>query len=179
VAGELLNTITVSINPTTDLVSNNVVTIMGLTNAIAEGETSATVTTITLLYGCTSAANVFSNSAGGSPSKGDWTPDTLTLTVREGITAAVGVEFSFKVRNPASAQSTATPSIEASDTASFSKTVMTQPNLPVFGVSGGANPLQIVVPAFTTMITGQSTPVAGSTNTMTVVLRPNEDELLA
>ena len=100
---------------------------------------------------------------------------TLTLTVHTGQTMAAGTQyaFSFTITNPSSAQGAATAVIEASGTASFVPTALDAPSSPLLGVVNGANPLLVVVPEFDVREIGQSNPLAGGSNTITVTIQSN------
>ena len=50
---------------------------------------------------------------------------------------------------------------------------MDKPDSDLFGVSNGANPLEVLVPAFSAKGIGQSTPGSGETNRITVTLTAN------
>ena len=59
--------------------------------------------------------------------------------------------------------------------AMIAQVAMVKPNSTIFGVAGGANPLEVLVPAFSVKTIRQSTPVSGQTNTLTVTLTANYD----
>ena len=89
-------------------------------------------------------ANLFSD--GETPRRGAWSSGTLMLTVHVGQTMTAFTEyiFSFQVTNPSAAQFGAAVSIAASGTVPVTQTAMTSPNMELFGVANGANPLVVV-----------------------------------
>ena len=56
---------------------------------------------------------------------------------------------------------------------SIAEVAMDKPDLGLFGVDNGANPLEVLVPLFTTKSIQQSTPFSAASNTLTVTLVPN------
>ena len=163
------NTITVTIQSNVNLAQatdSSVVTISGLTSA--PDALSLALTSVE-----SSGADLFSD--GTTQGKGALTSGTLTLTVYTGQTVAAGTQyaFSFTITNPSSAQGAASAVIEASGTASFVPTALDAPGSPLLGVPNGANPLLVVVPEFDVREIGQSNPLAGGSNTITVTIQSN------
>jgi hypothetical protein len=110
----------------------------------------------------------------GTHDTGNWKIDgTLTLKVRQAVSAKTEYIFSFQVKNPAEEQTEVVVSIEANadnDANDIAKVAMTSAGKTLIGVANGADPLKVVVPAFTTKAIGQSNPTAGATNRITVTL---------
>ena len=162
------NTITVTIQSNVNLRStdSSVVTISGLTNA--PDAASLGLTSVE-----SSGADLFSD--GSTQGKGALSSGTLTLTVHTGQTVAAGTQyaFSFTITNPSSAQGAASAVIAASGTASFAQAAMVAPSSPLLGVANGADPLVVVVPEFDVRKIGQSNPLAGGSNTITVTIQSN------
>jgi hypothetical protein len=162
------NTITVIIETTADLLAANssVVTISGLTNA-------ADAASLALTSVANSGASLFSD--GSTQGKGALSSGTLTLTVHTAQTVLAGTQyaFSFTITNPSAEQNAAAVTIAASGTASFAQEVMVAPNGPLLGVVNGTNPLLVVLPEFDVRKIGQSNPLAGGSNTITVTIQSN------
>ena len=145
---------------------SSVVTISGLTNA--PDAASLGLTSVE-----SSGADLFSD--GTTQGKGALSSGTLTLTVHTGQTVAAGTQyaFSFTITNPSSAQGAASAVIAASGTASFAQAAMVAPGSALLGVANGADPLLVVVPEFVVRKIGQSNPLAGGSNTITVTIQSN------
>ena len=114
------NTITVTLVANAHLAAmdNSVVTILGLTNAVA-------TTPIALSDRGDDCETIFSD--GTTQGKGAWNSDTLTLNVHTGWTLTSGTTytFAFQITNPSSAQASPAINIEASGTASFTSVSIT------------------------------------------------------
>jgi hypothetical protein len=162
------NTITVTIVTDANLTAadSSVVTITGLSNAVASSP-------VTLLDTGNDGEAIFWD--GTTQGRAALISGTLTLTVYTGSTLSSGTTytFAFAVTNPSSAQSAPAISISASGTASFAVASMTTPNSDLIGVTNGAKPLLIVVPTFSVKSIQQSTPLPSATNVMTVTLTAN------
>jgi len=115
------------------------------------------------------------------PLSGNWhSKGVLTLTVAAGgLSKDKAYVFMFELTNPAGALTS--PIVNVMTTlvdggvtvGSITHVAMMAPNSALYGVSKGANPLQVVVPIFETKSIQQSTPVSGMANTLTVTLNSN------
>ena len=78
--------------------------------------------------------------------------------------------FSFTITNPGSGQESPSVSVEASgDAADYAASAMTRDTeTSVLGIAGGASPLKVVEPVFTTKRITQSTPASSASNVITV-----------
>ena len=162
------NTITVTLVSDTALTAaaNSAVTISGLSGASASAS-------VNLLDAGNDGETIFSD--GTDQSKGSFSTGTLTLFLYTGQTLAAGTTytFGFEITNPSGTSTSPTINIAASGSATIASTAMNKPGTSIFGVSNGADPLTVVVPAFSTKTIQQSTPVAGLVNTVSVTLVSN------
>jgi hypothetical protein len=157
------NTMTVTLTANVDLGVGSLVTITGLTGAVATGPITLAGTD----------AGRFSNGATASRGAWDDTTKKLTLTVHTDLALVSGTPytFTFPVTNPGAAQSSPAVSVSATIGGSAKSAVaMTKPGTALFGVANGYDPLLVVVPTFRTANIGQSTPLAGAANTITVTI---------
>jgi ABC-type xylose transport system permease subunit len=157
------NTMTVTLTANVDLGVGSLVTITGLTGAVATGPITLAGTD----------AGRFSNGATASRGAWDDTTKKLTLTVHTDLALVSGTPytFTFTVTNPDAAQSSPAVSVSATIGGSAKSAVaMTKPGTALFGVANGYDPLLVVVPTFRTANIGQSTPLAGAANTITVTI---------
>merc|ERR1719199_2123350 len=168
--GTTANTMTVTMVLAADLKTGDAVTISDLKGADTADADLA-------LNG---AAKAKFKKAGGNAELGVWVKaaGTLTMELAGDLDKGTQYVFTFPLTNPAAAPTAPTPRIEASVAANSAGTAVTEvamtlPGTALGGVANGANPLVVVVPAFTTKAIGQSTPLVGATNTITVTLQPN------
>ena len=114
-------------------------------------------------------------------SQGAWTQGAgqLVLTVGAGgLAAGASCVVGFDLVNPAVAQASPAVSIEADaavDAHDVGREAMSKNGSALYGVANGTDPLTVVVPTFSTKAIGQSTPVSGATNTITVSLAADID----
>jgi hypothetical protein len=162
------NVITVTLVANVNVGAGTVITISGLAGATDAGTVTLTGTD----------SSRFSKSGGATASEGALAAGVLTLKVlaSNDLTAGQTYTFAFTVTNPSTPQGAQTITITASGTSlpSFAAAqgLMTSPGTPLLGVQNGYAPLLVVaaVPVFRVRTIGQSTPVAGATNTITVTL---------
>eukprot|EP00961_Rhodomonas_salina_P081832 1100035-Rhodomonas_salina.1 len=82
--------------------------------------------------------------------------------------------FGFEVRNPDASQLSPPIVISASSAAvALAESRISKPDGPLLGVTGGANPMRVVVPEFVIRNVVQSTPLANENNVITVSLQTN------
>jgi hypothetical protein len=170
-----INMLTVTFETDSDLSASagSAITISGLAGALM---TPAARTSIPLVGG--SDLQVFSDGVLNIKKRGAWDPaGALTLTITDGQTMAAGTAytFSFQITNPLTSMSSPMVNISASGSASIAPTAMMKPGTPIHGVVEGADPLTVAVPLFNIRAIGQSTPVPGAVNTITVTLEATYD----
>jgi hypothetical protein len=163
------NTITVTIQTDVNLAQadSSVVTISGLINA-------PDAASLALASVENSMANMLFWE-GTTQGEGALSSGTLTLTLFTGKTVLAGTQyaFSFTITNPSGAQDAPTVTIAASGTASIPPTWMVAPDSPLLGVAKGSKPLLVMLPEFQVRKIGQSNPLAGGSNTITVTIQSN------
>jgi hypothetical protein len=169
-----LNNITVTIQTNINLNHSSSLTVSGLNGA--PDNPSLALNSV-----AHSAADLF----GGGMTQGTGTmkEGTLTLMVFTCQTVAAGTQyiFSFAITNPSAAQEAAAVSIASTikdgnrTLGSYLQVAMDLPNAMLLGVTNGANPIRVVVPAFLTRKVGQSYPWPGGKNKVTITLRSNVD----
>ena len=157
------NTFTVTLTANFALLPGSTVTILGLTGSTTADDPAFTVTSV---------PDVMAADSGG------WTKTAgnLVLTLDTATTASVDYVVTFLLDNPASTQSSPTAvSVVAviQDSGVIASAAMTSPTTALYGVANGFNPLEVLVPVFSTKSIQQSTPMAGLPNTMTMTLTAN------
>eukprot|EP00961_Rhodomonas_salina_P016140 217293-Rhodomonas_salina.1 len=105
---------------------------------------------------------------------------TLTLVICPGDIMVSDAEYIlwFSFMNPEPEESISSPNVyieAASSDFMIAKAKMDKSGAVVLGVVDGAHPFRIVVPALESRSIGQSSPVAGALNTMTITLMSNLD----
>ena len=164
VGGTNIITIVLACNAT--LTAHSVVTISGLTNAVATSP-------ISLLDKGNDGEMIFTD--GMSQRRGSWSSGTLTLTVYSNSTlrANTTYTFAFAVTNPSEPQSAPTIKVAASGSASIPPAAMTKPGTSLLGVPHGEDPLLIFVPDFSYSLVMQMNPASGHSNRIIVIFRAN------
>jgi hypothetical protein len=159
-------TISVTLTANVDFPTGSTVTIAGLTGTQTADSGSLAV-----------------NTSGLMGTSGNWTqsPGTLVLTAADGGTCAQGAActVTFDLQHAAAEYTPPTVRISAAvnngTTAlgSIAQADMVAPNAPLLGVVNGTNPLLVVLPEFDVRKIGQSNPLAGGSNTITVTIQSN------
>ena len=115
----------------------------------------------------------------GTSNTGEWLASigSLQLTVCPGATLAADTEYKIEwmVQNPLAAQSSPPVSIEVSGPVPYFSVSMDKFGTEIYGVPGGIDPMEVVVPTFTTLDIGQDNFLAGEVNTISVTLTSNVD----
>ena len=159
------NTITVTLKANYDLPDTSTVTISGLTGSITDDSASLNITSTDNRLGTTAA----------------WTKSTGTLLLTAENGGPVGqtaYTVTFVLTNPAQSQESPGVSVMAEISGNLGTLVekaMVKTGQPLYGVSAGYDPLKVLVPEITVKSIEQLTPVAGTTNTLTVTLNVNYD----
>jgi hypothetical protein len=161
------NTLTMTIVANINLAPGSTITVSGLTGSQTVDKSTLTI----------------SSSNGGFGSSGTWDQSSgaLVLTaMSEGISAGAACLVNFSLHNPAHTQSSPPVSISAAIQSGGGAMIgsvvwmaMDKPNTGIFGVHNGTNPLEVLLPAFTSKIIAQSNPMAGADNTLFVTLATN------
>jgi hypothetical protein len=157
------NTISITLQANCDLDDTSTVTISGLTASSTSDSLSLTVSTTSDALGTTAA---WSQSSG-----------ELILT-STGTTSTTGYAVSFQITNPMTAQSSPAISVSATieagtSDASIAAVAMDKSGSALYGVTAGLDPMTVVQPVFSIKSIQQSTPVAGTLNTITVTVTAN------
>ena len=161
------NTITVTLEGNVDFPATSTITLSGLAGTQTADD----------------AALVVGGADGGLfGSAGDWSDSgTLILTVDSvALSAGTSYTVSFSVQNTATAQGAVTVSVSASlDSGGVDDSPLGIDMNPdtgfMLGVTNGASPLLTVVPTFTAKSIGQSSPLNGVKNTLTITLTSDVD----
>ena len=168
------NTITATLVVATALAAGDVVTIAGLTGTQTGAGTAGAALALRYVAGGNSGDQRFASAVDDEPSRGEWAQNEGALRLRVrcgGLAANTEYRFAFDVLNQATAQSSPPgASISASGSAASGPVAMTSPGTSVclHGVCGGADPLKVVEQNYFAI--GQSSPVAGAANTLTVTI---------
>jgi len=113
---------------------------------------------------------------------GVWTQSsgTLVLTAANGSKAqGAACTVTFDLQHAAAEYTPTTASISAAvsngstSLGSIAQAAMVAPNAPLLGVVNGTNPLLVVLPEFDVRKIGQSNPLSGGSNTITVTIQSN------
>ena len=163
-------TISVTLTANVDFPNDSTVTIVGLTGTQTTDSGSLAVT------------STDGTTSGLMESSGGWTQSTGTLELTAGITGTAqgaACTITFDLQQASAEYTPPTVSIAAAinngSTAlgSIGQAAMVAPNSPLLGVANGADPLLVVVPEFDVRKIGQSNPLAGGSNTITVTIQSN------
>ena len=164
-----LNTISVSFSFSVNMTDPCSVTISGLSGypGLHSAQTISLIqsTTNNLERSVLCNSNQIRNSA-------DLISGSLILTLCQGqsLSSNTLLSFAFTVTNPSLNTAPNDILISASGNPSVSAIKMTSPAGSLLGIPDGHRPLRVVVPAFSTFIALQSTPIASAVNTITVTL---------
>ncbi|KAJ1465614.1 hypothetical protein T484DRAFT_1864123, partial [Baffinella frigidus] len=166
------NKITVELQVSVDLsgADGSVITLSNLTGAVL-----GTNVSIEAVAGGHAGEYLFCEN-GGESRMGTWhaSNSSLTLQLCPETTMNVGVLYAiaFTITNPLQDQNSPSISIEASgEVVQIGAAAVVKDTASLLSIVGGASPLKVVVPSFTTKSIAQSTPVASVANVITVTLR--------
>jgi hypothetical protein len=146
--------------------------------------TKTSTVAITNLLGSTTVKGDVNVNTCGSQTAGKFDPNTmqLTWTLAETVLAKTACIVTFNLRNPDRDQPSPSVTVEVAlfkeldiDLGYIVRTRMTKPGGNKYGITNGEHPLRSVVTTFTKKSIGQSTPVSGKKNTITVTLQTNID----
>ena len=137
------------------------------------------VVTLEAVSGGNSGVNLFCGDDGTSR-LGEWdsAASTLTLWFCPEQTMHVGQKYAiaFTITNPAGDQESPRLMIKArGDFVQTEAVPLVKSTATVLGIAGGASPLKVVVPMFTTKRIAQSTPISSVSNVITVTLQSTID----
>jgi hypothetical protein len=161
----VVNTITVTIKANCDLPAGSKVTIHALT-----GSASNQAASLALVGG-----------NGGLESKGDWDGSANLTMTSAGMLQHGRYEARFNLTNPETSQSSPQVMISATvksvygDMSPVVSTEMFKTGASLLSVTKGLDPLEIHVPTFVVRAIGQSNPVPGSSNFISITLIPSCD----
>ena len=152
------NTLSLTLEANCDLDSGTNITIIGLSGSAQTDE----------------HLPVMSNATEYLSPLGSWNPvlGRLLLTVDTRWPGTVAVVLSFALKNGLVAQNSPAVSAVASlpSGAVIAAAAMTTAGQVLLGISNGSDPLRIAVPSFTVRAIGQSNPLAGASNVISLTL---------